>query len=92
MFPGSNIHNYLVAPYWVNFDTRQSGLISYEVHSNFTAQMSTINNYIQQQDDEDFVGTWMMIGNFKEAPQEGSLENKVCPLIYVLTNFIFNYL
>ena len=42
--------------------------------------MSIVNNYIQQQGDENFVGTWMMIGNFKEAPQEGSLENKVCPL------------
>lgn len=82
LFPESTFYNYLVAPYWMNFDIRQSGRISYEVHNTFTSLMSLVNNYIQQQDDEDFVGTWMMIANFKEAPQDGSVENRV--------NYTFN--
>ena len=61
----------------MNFDIRQSGHISYEVHSTFTSLMSVVNNYIQEEDDEDFVGTWMMVAHFKEAPQDGSTQNKV---------------
>ena len=61
----------------MNFDVRQSGQISYEVHSTFTELMSVVNNYIQQQEDEEFVGTWMMIADFKEAPHDGSMENRV---------------
>ena len=78
------MYNYLIAPYWMNFDTRQSGVISYEVHTRFTALMSSVNNYIQQQDDGDFVGTWMMVGNFKEAPLDGSTDNRVMITILVL--------
>ena len=39
--------------------------------------MSLVNTFIQQQDDEDFVGTWMMVANFKETPQDGSTNNQV---------------
>ena len=90
LFPESDAHNYLVAPYWVNFDIRESGLISYEVHTSFTALMSSVNNYIQQQEDEDFVGTWMMIGHFKEAPQDGSTENTVMTInLLYFTSYAF---
>lgn len=82
MFPESPIYNYIVAPYWVNFDTRQSGQISYEVHTTLTATMSVVNNYIQKEADVNFTGSWMMIGNFKEAPQDGSAENKVSQILH----------
>lgn len=56
----------------MNFDTTESGRISYEVHSTKTALLSVVNNYIQQQDDEDFVGTWMMVATFRDAVQKDS--------------------
>ena len=43
--------------------------------------MSLVNTFIQQQDDEDFVGTWMMVANFKETPQDGSTNNQVGKLL-----------
>ena len=61
----------------MNLDIRQSGQISYEVHSTFTGLMSVVNKFIQQHNDEDFVGTWMMVADFKEAPQDSSAENRV---------------
>lgn len=54
--------------------------------------MSAVSNYIQQQDDEDFVGSWMMIGNFKEAPHDGSTENRVnCFLLCVHSIYVINF-
>ena len=47
----------------------ESAHISYEVHSMFTGLLSVVNNFIQQQENEDFIGTWMMIANF-EAPED----------------------
>ena len=54
----------------------QSTQISYEVHDTFTGPLSVVNNFIQQKDDEDFVGTWMMIASF-EAPENGFVLHKV---------------
>lgn len=54
----------------------QSTQISYEVHDSFTGLLSIVNNFIQQKDDEDFIGTWMTIANF-EAPENGFVLNKV---------------
>ena len=54
----------------------QSTQISYEVHDAFTGLLSVVNNFIQQKDDEDFIGTWMMIASF-EAPENGFVLNKV---------------
>ena len=68
----------------MTFDIHQSGQISYEVHSTFTGLMSFVNNFVQQQDDEDFVGTWMMVANFKETPQDGSTDNRVSKAHYHL--------
>ena len=68
LFPESQTYNFLVAPYWIDFDLQQSTQISYEIHHSFTGLLSLVNNFIQQEDDEDFVGTWMMIASF-EAPE-----------------------
>ena len=43
----------------------QSTQISYEIHDSFTGLLSLVNNFIQQEDDEDFIGTWMMIVSFE---------------------------
>ena len=69
-------YNNLVAPYWVNSDVRDSGKISYEVHTN-TGLISVVNNFIQQQEDEDFVGTWMLVATFNDIPLQGSMSNEV---------------
>ena len=78
LFPESNFYNSLVAPYWVDHDIRLSGRISYEVHTTFTALMSYVNEFIQHRGHEDFIGRWMMIAEFKEAPQYDSRLNRVC--------------
>ena len=70
LFPESQTYNFLVAPYWVDFDMHQTTQISYEIHDSFTGLLSLVNNFIQQEDDEEFVGTWMMIVSF-EAPENG---------------------
>ena len=77
LFPESVFYNHLVAPYWVNSDIRQSGRISYEVHNTMTGLISIVNNFIQQQEDEDFVGSWMMVATFSEVPQQDSISNLV---------------
>lgn len=58
----------------MNFDITESGKISYEVHSTMTALMSIVNNYIQEHNDEDFVGTWMMLVTYNDVPQKDSKE------------------
>ena len=85
LFPESVFYNHLVAPYWVNSDIRQSGRISYEVHSTLTGLVSAVNNFIQQEDDEDFIGTWMMVATFNEVPLQDSTSNKVAVKIGSLT-------
>lgn len=75
----------------MNFDIRQSGQISYEVHSSVTGLMSLVNTFIQQQDDEDFVGTWMMVANFKETPQDGSIDNRVRKLTVIRCTLIYTF-
>ena len=77
LFPESVFFHNLVAAYWVNSDIRQSGRISYEVHSSATGLMSVVNNFIQLQEDEDFVGTWMMVATFIEVPLLESSSNLV---------------
>ena len=76
LFPESVFYTHLVAPYWVDSDIRQSGRISYEVHSTTTGLMSVVNNFIHQQD-EDFVGTWMLAATFSEVPLQDSTSNEV---------------
>lgn len=61
----------------MNFDITESGRISYEVHSTMTALMSVVSNYIQQQDDKDFVGTWMMVATFSDVLQKDAALNEV---------------
>lgn len=58
--------------------------------------MSLVNTFIQQQDDQDFVGTWMMIANFDETPQDGSTDNRVRKLhssiLFINNNYEYDYI
>lgn len=66
LFPESVLYNHLVAPFWTNYNQTQSGSISYEVHSTATGLTSIVNNFIRQEGEEDFLGTWMMVATFNE--------------------------
>lgn len=66
------VYNHLVAPYWVDSGIGQSGGISYEVHTSTTGLVSTVNNFIQQQRDDGFVGSWMIVATFHDIPIEDS--------------------
>ena len=72
-----------MAPYWVNSDIRQAGRISYEVHTS-TDLISVVNNFIQEREEEDFVGMWMMVVTFTDVPQLDSASNEVWIAIRLL--------
>lgn len=76
VFPESTAYSYLVAPYWLNFNTHH-GTVSYEVHSGVSGLISVVNNFIQQQDDKDFVGTWMLVATFEDVPQQDDTIERV---------------
>ncbi len=78
LFPESVFYNNLVAPFWANYDLRQYGTISYEVHTTMTGLMSIVTNYIQSEEDDEFIGTWMTVATFTELPLQDSTMNDVC--------------
>ena len=77
LFPESVRYNHLVAPFWTNYNQTHSGSVSYEVHSITTGLISIVNNFIQQQEDEDFMGTWMMVATFDELSLLNSTAEEV---------------
>jgi hypothetical protein len=42
-----------------------------------TGLVGVVNNFIQEEESEDFVGTWMMVATFSDVPQQGSTANMV---------------
>ena len=77
LFPESDFYNNLVVPFWAKHDLQKFGMISYEVHSELTSLMSIVNNFIQQVENEEFVGSWMMIVTFNEIPLLSFTNNEV---------------
>ena len=76
-----------MSPYWVDYDMTQSTEITYEVHDIFTGLLSVVNNFIQQEDDDDFFGTWMMIASF-EAHENGFVLNKVQCMVQLYGQYL----
>ena len=67
-----------MAPFWTSYNLTQSGSISFEVHSTTTGLTSTVNEFIQKQfENEDFVGTWMMVATFNNLALEQSTADEV---------------
>ena len=70
-------YNNLVAPLWANYDIRSYGMISYEVHTTMTGLVSVVTNFIQEEEDEEFVGSWMMVATFQDLPLQEATKNDV---------------
>ena len=43
-----------------------------------TGLMSIVTNYIQSEEDDEFIGTWMTVATFTELPLQDSTMNDVC--------------
>ncbi len=72
VFPGTSTSNYLVAPFWARHDISTIGEVSYEVHNNSTGLLSIVSNFIRQEENNAFVGTWMVVAEWRDIPQFGS--------------------
>ena len=79
LFPGSSQYRRLVAPFWAKHDTSYLGHVAYETHTLFngTALMSTVNTYINTKLGNDFRGTWLLLVEWKDIPQDGDQDLKV---------------
>lgn len=63
----------MVSPYWSDIDTRSSGEILYEVHTNATSlgMLNMVSKYIRQEERNRFAGTWMVVAKWNEVPLPG---------------------
>ena len=61
---------YLLAPFWSDVDITIYGSIFYEVHSGSDSPLiQQVNNFISNQTETDFVGTWMLVVQWDEVRQ-----------------------
>ena len=88
LFPGSGSSNLLVAPFWANHDTRMMGEISYEVHNTSTGVMSQVSEFITEQLST-FQGTWMLVADWSNVPQQGSSVRVSVGTIHVLCTCLY---
>ena len=73
VFPGVGV-NTLVAPYFCDIDvSNERGSIRYEVHTRRTSQslISKVNSLISDYMNTEYSGSWMLIAEWKNAPQFG---------------------
>lgn len=71
-FPGTNFYSHdLVAPFWTDNDiTEGVGEVSYQVYENSQSEsLSWVSTYISQQQQINFIGTWMLIAEWKDVPK-----------------------
>ena len=59
----------MVAPFWADHDPQPSGQVSYEIYDNNSEVLSVVNRFIRQQAGIEFVGTWMLLGNWDSIPE-----------------------
>ena len=61
---------YLVAPFWVDIDTRRDvGNISYQVYSNESSLLDTVNTIISDEENINFIGHWMLVAEWNDVPR-----------------------
>ena len=71
------------------------GTVSYEVHNetNGTSLMSTVNTYINAKMSNEFRGTWMLVVEWKDIPQNGdqhsNVRERIRHVFSVITNLYF---
>lgn len=65
---------YIVAPYWSDIDTRSTGSVSYEVHTNSSSLplLHRVSKYIRQQQQNNFAGIWMLVAEWNSVPSQGN--------------------
>ena len=63
-----------MAPFWADNDiTSGQGQVSYEVHDIPTEGMEWVGTFVSQQVQTSFSPSWMMVAEWKEVPEFGSL-------------------
>ena len=98
LFPSdiSSIHNvFIVAPFWDDVDIRHSGNIIYKIFTNDSGKndaidtMSLVNDYIQQQTGESFLGEWMLVVTWDSVHPWPHGELEIPFFYYFILNDIF---
>ena len=98
----SREYNNLIAPFWADHDNRFLGSISYEVHRQIgsmilgstTSLLGQINTWISLQKEVVFEGTWMLVAEWNDVPENGSTFDKVkmCHLCIIKSSIIHSRL
>lgn len=78
-FNASDDLEYLVTPYWSDISTRSSGFVSYITHTNKTSLslLHRVSKYIQQQEQNQFSGTWMLVAEWNNVPSPGMFNTNI---------------
>ena len=73
-FDSVDSYNYIVAPFLSDIDTSTTGEISYEIHTtnNSPEVISRYNEFVRSKDESKFIGTWMIIAEWKRVPLSGA--------------------
>ena len=62
------IIHYLVAPFWADIDIRWGvGHISYQVYSTRSPLLDTVNNFISDEENNNFSGQWMLVAEWNKV-------------------------
>ena len=60
---------YLVAPFWTAVDiTGEVGSVSYQVYSTGSALLDTVNIFISDEENINFIGHWMLVAEWNSVP------------------------
>ena len=81
-FPDSIYTTYTVAPFWVEHNARVDGQVSYEVHnsSNSNPILHQVSLFINRKLNNDFLGSWMIIGEWRDIPESESTSKVITSL------------
>ena len=70
LFPIESL--YLVAPFWADIDISVGvGAISYQTYSTGSLLLDSVNAFISDEEDSDFIGHWMLLVEWNNVPQFG---------------------
>ena len=73
---------YLVAPYWDDVNIRLGvGNISYQVYSTGSPLLDTVNTFISDEENIDFIGHWMLVTEWDSVPEFGGSPNVVSAIL-----------
>lgn len=80
LISNTSTSDYIVAPFEADANIASGrGEVSYEVHSDSTSpdQLSRVNNFIRQEKQNSFAGTWMLVVEWRDVPQSGQVNSVV---------------